>query len=264
MRIECVVVSVNCGDYLSHTLPLTKPLFNRQVVVTSADDEETRRVARHYNVECLVTDAFYRGGDKFNKGRAVNEALEHLEKTGGFKEWAVHMDADIVLPPLSRQILHTIPLNEQCLYGIDRVMCPNYERWVRFMQSPLPQHDQSYVHVGPFPVGTRLYKPEQGGWVPLGFFQMFHRASNHLKTPYYPIEWDSAATSDLYMAYKWPREKRVMIPEIVAYHLATDDVTGSAMGQNWLGRRTSRFEAPDPFAAFGGYRPTPKKDTNNH
>lgn len=256
MRIECVVVSVDCGDYLAATLPLNKGHFDRQLVITAPHDEETKRVCKHYNVECFVTDAFYRGGDKFNKGRAIHEALKHLD----FQDWVIHQDADIVLPPLSRAILKKIDLNEQFLYGIDRVMCPSYDYWAKFLANPLPQHDQAYVHVGPFPVGTRVMKLEQGGWVPLGYFQLFHRNANAIKeaSTFYPVEWDSAATSDLHFAYRWPRTHRHLLPEIVAIHLATDDLTGSIMGQNWEGRKSKRFEQTDPW--FRNYRPAPKPD----
>ncbi len=263
MKIDCVIVSVDCGDYLAHTLPFNKSLFNRQLIVTAKHDTETQRICQHYNVECFVTDEFYANGDKFNKGRAINAALEHLEKTGGFTEWAVHQDADIVLPPLTRHILERVPLNEQFLYGIDRLMCPNYEYWAKFVQDPMPQHEQAYIHVGPYPVGTRVMKLEQGGWVPLGFFQMFHKSSNYLGKPYYPDNWDSAATSDLYFAYKWPRTHRHLIPELLAIHLATDDITYAAMGQNWLGRRTGRFGPRDPYTIGGGHRPSPTPDPND-
>ncbi len=253
MKIECVVVSVDCADYLCHSLPLNKGLFDRTVVVTAGHDHETQRLCQHFNVECFVTEEFYAGGAVFNKGRAINAALEHLD----FREWCVHQDADIVLPPLTRSILEGIPLSEQDLHGIDRVMCPSFDYWMRFVQNPVPQHEQAYIHVGPFPVGTRLYKREQQGWIPLGFFQMFHRESAYLGTPLYPTGYDSAASSDLHFAYRWPRTNRVLTPEIIGIHLATDDITNAAMGQNWLGRKTRRFGPRDPFTVGDQYRPRP-------
>lgn len=263
MRIDCVVVSVDVADYLAASLPLNKGHFNRMVVPTAPHDNETKRVCQHYNVECFVTEAFYEGGDVFNKGRAINAALLHLAKTGGFTEWCVQMDSDIVVPPLARAILQAVPLDEQKLYGVDRLMVPSYDAWQRFLADPMPQHEQAYVHVGPFPTGTRVMKLEQGGWVPLGFFQLFHRKAACLEAPpYYPVEWDSAATSDLYFAYKWPRTHRALIPELAVFHLATEDVTNSAMGQNWMGRKTARFAPRDPYRPHGGYRPSPRPDPN--
>lgn len=256
MKIECVVVCVECEDFLAHTLPQNKNLFDRMVVVTASKDLATKRLCEFHHVECYVTDAFFKHGDKFNKGRAINEALEYLD----FKEWCMLMDADIILPPRTRSILHDIPLNEQFLYGVDRLMCPNYEEWTRFALHPLPQHELAYVHVGPYPVGTRLMKLEQGGWVPLGFLQMFHRQAHWLGKPFFPTEWDSAATSDLHFAYKAPRTHRHLLPEILAFHLATQDQTDGKMGGNWMGRRTSRFGPKDPYDT--GYRKEPAFDPN--
>jgi hypothetical protein len=203
---------------------------------------ETQRVCKYYNVETVVTNDMFANGQKFNKGLAVNAGLKKLD----FKEWCVHVDADIILPPMSRHLMEQLPLNEQFLYGVDRMMCPTYEDWERFINNPMPQHDMAYVYADAFPLGIRLSKIEQGGYVPLGYFQMFHRNSNFLRNPpYYPAEWDTAATSDLFFAYKWPRTHRHLLPEIIAIHLATDDVTNAPMGVNWEGRQTSRFGPRD-------------------
>lgn len=246
LKLDAVTVCVGYGDFLAHTLPINKGLFNRQVIVTSSKDEETQRICKVYNVQCVITDCMYKNGQKFNKGLAVNAGLEVLD----FQDWCVHLDADIVLPPLTRHILQTVQLNEQFLYGVDRVMVPSYEYWARFMSSPLPQHEMAYIYVGPFPVGVRIMKLEdgRGGWVPLGYFQMFNRLANALaKKPWYPVEWDTAATSDLYFAYKWPRTHRHLVPEVVCYHLGTEDQAGGKMGHNWEGRKTARFEPRDQY-----------------
>src|SRR5579872_4379804 len=237
MRIENVIVCVNYSDFLAYSLPLNKSLFDRTLVVTSKNDKKTQRICEYHFVETFVTDAFTRNGQKFNKGAAINEALEYLN----FQGWVVHMDADIILPPRTRNILENAALNEQFLYGADRVMVPSWEAWLQFFQNPLPQHELAYVHPGPFPVGTRLMKLEQGGWIPLGYFQMFHRQSQWLGKPYYPTNWDSAATSDLFFSFKWPRTHRHMLPEILAMHLATPDIARGEMGTNWEGRQTSFF-----------------------
>lgn len=253
MKLECVQVCVGYADYLASTLPLNKSLFNKQVVVTSPDDTDTINVCKHWNVEYLATDVMYQDGQKFNKGLAINAGLARLD----FDDWVVHMDADIVLPPLTRNILENVPLNEQFLYGIDRVMVPSFEHWQRFMASPLPQHEMAYVYVGPFPVGVRVMKLENdhGGWCPLGYFQLFNRNARFLgQEPFYPPEWASAATSDLYFAYKWPRTHRHLIPEFVCYHLATEDQMTGRMGKNWQGRCTSKFGVKDPYLN-NSYRP---------
>lgn len=246
MKLECVQVCVGYADFLAASLPFNKQLFNRQVIVTTPADTKTVNVCKHYNVECFQTDVFTANGNKFNKGAAINAALEKID----FQDWCIHMDADVVLPALTRHILETIQLNEQFLYGVDRLMVPSYEHWQRFLSNPLPQHDMAYVHVGPYPVGVRVMKLEnnRGGWCPLGYFQMFNRKATALKKgPWYPTEWDTAATSDLHFAYKWPRTHRHLLAELLCYHLGTEDSDATRMGQNWEGRKTGLFEIKDPF-----------------
>ncbi len=237
MKIEALTVCVGYSDYLRHTLPTNKSIFDRFVVVTSQNDRATQNLCRYYNVDCVVN---YDWGEKFNKGKGINKGLLHLN----FKNWVVHIDADIVLPPTSRYVLEQLSLNEQFIYGIDRHMVPNIELWDRFLDSPLAQHEYAYVHVGPFPIGTRIMKLEHGGYIPLGFFQLFHRQASAIKdcgAIIYPEEWQTAASSDMHFAYRWPRTQRHLLPEIIAYHLATDDITNASMGQNWEGRKTSKF-----------------------
>jgi len=245
--MESVTVCVRYGDYLRHTLPLFKSHFNRSVVVTSLGDTETRNLCHYYNVECVATDEMITD-QVVNKGVAINIGLEKL----CFREWAVHLDADMVLPPKTRSILETLPLNEQFIYGIDRMMCPSYEAWENFLARPVPQHDLAYVYVGPFPLGIRLNRREIGGYVPLGYFQMFHREASCFRA--YPTKSESAAVSDMLFAARWPRTHRHLIPELIGIHLATEDA--GEMGVNWHGRKTRRFE---PIRM---YRPQPILETS--
>jgi hypothetical protein len=245
MRIESVTVCCGYADYLRHSLPFIKACFDRSVVVSDYKDKDTHKVCDFYNVECLQTDVMYSNGDVFNKGLAVNKGLQHLD----FREWAVHIDADTCPPPRARQVLQEMQLNEQFLMGVDRMMVPDYSSWERFLQDPLVQHEQAYVHLGPFPMGLRLIKPEVGGYVPLGYFQMFHRASNFLgKAPFYPEDCPTAAVSDLLFAAKWPRTHRHLLAEFSVYHLATEDITmAERMGINWEGRKSMPFGPKDPY-----------------
>ena len=79
----------------------------------------TQRLCEYHHVQCVVTDAFYTNGDKFNKANGINEGLKALTK----KEWVIHFDSDVYLPPLTRNILENIDLNSDTLYGVDRMMC---------------------------------------------------------------------------------------------------------------------------------------------
>lgn len=234
-RIDGITISVGCGDILAWTLPTNRWAFDRLLIVTTKDDELTQRVCRHYHVETLITDAFYEQGNVFNKGRAIAKGLEHL----AFTDWVVHFDADIVLPPRAWEFMRNLPLNEQCLFGCDRLMIPSYDAWVSFLSSPTQQHYDASVWPVPFPVGYRCFY--HGGYTPIGYFQMFNRNSVHLIDPLYPTEHDTAADSDVAFALQWPRERRGLLPEFVVYHLDSEVAGPGDIGVNWAGRKTRQF-----------------------
>ena len=90
-KIEAVVVCDHYSDFLRCTLPANKHLFDRIVVVTSAEDRDTQRICEFHHVECLQTDALNSRWNKFCKGAGINEGLSRLDRHG----WVVHLDADI-------------------------------------------------------------------------------------------------------------------------------------------------------------------------
>jgi hypothetical protein len=239
MRIEAVIVCINYSDFLSHTLPHNKNQFDKIVVVTDPNDEETQRVCDFFNVQCIQTVGMYYGGDTVpNKGRAINAGLQALEKTG----WVVQLDADIYLPPLTRHILESYPLNPHCLYGIDRLMCNSYADWYKYMhKTGKPVHEGwIYLHTEIFQIGTRLVQYYGDGYLPIGFFQLWHPGTSGISR--YPTADVGYDRSDVVFLKQWARVHRQLIPDLLCIHLAN---AAHSMGQNWTGRKTPRFE-PDP------------------
>jgi hypothetical protein len=238
VKLEAVIVCVNYSDFLAHTLPSTKNQFDKLVVVTDYEDLETKQLCEYYNVQCIQTDVFYQDGDTFNKGKGINEGLKHLDLDG----WVVHLDADIYLPPQTRSILETIPLDPNKIYGADRLMCPSYEEWQKFQNSPSPIQDAwIFIHLTRFPVGVRIceYKTYHGGYEPIGYFQLWHPQQSGVKA--YPDKHGFADRTDVIHCKKWPREKRELLPEIVLIHLESEP----GIGLNWKGRKTEKFCSTD-------------------
>src|SRR5579859_7461706 len=97
-KMEAVVVCDQYSDFLRVTLPANKHLFDRIVVVTSAEDKATQRICEFNHVQCVRTDSLNSRWGKFCKGAGINEGLGKLDSDG----WVVHLDADIWLPPLAR------------------------------------------------------------------------------------------------------------------------------------------------------------------
>lgn len=234
MKLEAVIVCVNYSDFLAHTLPSTKNQFNKLVVVTDYNDLDTKRLCEYYNVKCVQTNAFYENNDTFNKGKGINEGLKHLDLDG----WVLHLDSDIYLPPQTRSILESLPLDSSKIYGADRLMCPNYEEWQKFLDFPSPIQDSwIFVHLTRFPVGVRIceYKTYQGGYEPIGYFQLWNPKTSGVTQ--YPTEHGFADRTDVIHCKKWPREKRELLPEIVTIHIESE----SGLGLNWKGRTTKKF-----------------------
>jgi hypothetical protein len=246
--IEAVTVCVDYSDFLAYSMLFNKPQFDRWVVVTSPTDEATRRLCEYHDIEYVVTTSMYGqeptlvGHGKlykppFAKGDAINDGLAVLERTG----WVVHIDADIVLPPRARDMIELAGLDDNYIYGIDRLMSKSFNDWATHVTYPELSHDANiFVRGNTFPFNVRVVKhrqaPPLGGYCPIGFFQMWHPNASGAHT--YPTRHNTAGRTDMLHADRWPRSKRGIIPEIIGIHLESEEVH---MGQNWEGRRTRYF-----------------------
>lgn len=90
-------------------------------------------------------------------------------------------------------------------------------------------------------VGARWADIHQG-YVPIGFFQLFHRDSvmfEGVRQRRYPWHGhNDASRTDVQFALQWPRRQRALIPELVVAHLESEQ---AQVGANWNGRQTIRF-----------------------
>lgn len=247
MRIEAVTVCVDYADFLEVAAQENAGLFDRWIVVTSPRDLDTREVCRRHNLECLQTDDFYRDGMEFNKARGINRGLVQVSADC----WRLHVDADIVLPRCFRRALELAHLDPHAIYGVDRVMVRSWSEWLSFKASGHLNH--SYHHAitfPPFTLGTR-FASSLHGWLPIGFFQLWHSDADEwrgIRSRHYPHHHNTAARCDVQFALQWDRQKRVLLPEVVAVHL---DSESAACGVNWAGRRTSRFGHGNPSRDAG-------------
>lgn len=232
MKIEAVIVCKNYSDFLEHTLPENLQHLDRIVVVTHPDDKRTQNLCSKYGVDCYPTEVMHDDNDAFNKGRAINLGLSHLRN----EDWVLHIDADIVLPHRFRFMLKMAKLNQNTLYGADRLNVKTYEHWIAAKHKTVPQFHWRCLVVphGEFNIGSRLVHMEYG-YCPIGYFQLWHSTA-HKK---YPIVNGSAEHSDVMFAVQFNRPNRVLLPELFVYHL--DSEGGGAMGTNWTGRKSKPF-----------------------
>ena len=234
-KLECVIICDKYADFLACTLPHNRHFFNYCVVVTSPEDVATQKLCEFWEVHCVVTDALKSSEGLFCKGAAINKGLEVLKMDG----WVLHLDADIWLPPLTRQLLQHAALDKSMLYGVDRFNVRGWLNWQRFLSRPaLQQENGSWTHLSnhPFPMGTRFYQKHMGGYIPPGFFQLWNPTTSEIYR--YPEGRTWAGNEDMIFASNWSRAKRSFFPELVGYHLESIDAD---FGANWKGRTTAYF-----------------------
>ncbi len=241
MRIEAIITCANYGDYLRETLPMNLTHFDRVLVITTPGDVETQELCRKLSVPYYATNIFYKDGDRFNKARGIDFGIGYVR----WNQWIVHLDADTVLPPVTRRWLERKKLDEDAIYGIDRVNCIGWDQWKAYLANPLENrlHHDYMCRVNPpggMPLLGRIAIGDYGGYIPIGYFQMWH--GKHGRR--YPIAQGDAEHTDVLHAIQWDEDKRHLLPELVGIHLQAEN---SPLGSNWKGRTTPRF-GPTPKA----------------
>lgn len=238
MKIEALTICVNYSDFLVHCIKANKQYFDKWVIVTDTKDQKTKDLCDEHGLICVQTDVFYEGGAKFRKYAGINEGIKHLDKDG----WVLFIDGDIILSQWTRRVLEKRNLDPNKIYGIDRLNCFGYERWVEYQQGTPVLINNWLLQSSGLEWGARIVhiygeEGENGlftGWKPLGFFQLVH--SSRLGD--YPEGSDDASHGDLAFAKLWKPEEREFIPEIIGIHIYTE----SHKGSNWKGRRSDLFD----------------------
>jgi len=248
MNLEGVIVCKDYSDFLEHTLPHNLQFFDHLVIVTHPNDHKTKALCSKYSVTYVETTCMHDEGDKFNKGRAINLGLGHLRG----QDWILHLDADIVLPYNFRTLLRRARLEKTNLYGADRMNVYGYDAWMRFGHGTKPSHKDNYFVQPPseFTMGARIIHQEHG-YTPIGYFQLWHKSMGKR----YPITQGNAEHTDVLFACQWTRAQRVLLPEIVCFHLESNEGP-IPMGANWNGRTTPIFgPKKHHHKPHHGYRP---------
>ena len=206
--MNAITVCVGYDDFLAKTMPRNYAYFDRWVIVTDYKDDKTAEVvSRYHNAELLRTDAFYYFGARFNKGLAIEIALDHLGRDG----WILMLDADIVLP----ENADFSSVESGNLYGAKRRQVPRVAEWD-----------------GGYDWGRFNILPE--GEL-AGCFHLVHGSDPLLQTrPWYGVNWKHAGGYDSDLFHKYPADKRKFVPFHVL-HLGEH-------GMNWHGRATPRLD----------------------
>lgn len=223
LRIEAVTTCVGFDDILDVTLGYNHAQLDTMIVITSNEDKRTQGVAKKHGAICVQTDLFRKNQRVFNKGAAINAGFGHFQYHG----WRLHLDSDIILPDNFRRLMfnHSF-LDKDCIYGADRVdvLHQDLKRYIN------QQHLHSCLLIPPrLPLSAR-YIHMLHGYVPIGYFQMWHAKNQHS----YPYSLGTAAHDDVLFAIQWPVSQRRQLPGAVCYHMTT---AKAQWGENWEGKR---------------------------
>lgn len=180
--IEAFTVCVNYNDFLSVVLPINKKHFNKWLIVTVPEDTLTKEVCKKNDIKYIECRRIYENGDKFNKGKALNDVLHHLAK----RDWLIHIDADIILPNNFREIVDGLNLNREFLYGATR------KEIITKKKMPGPN-------------------------LPYGYFQMFTKQSEAIKdrANIYPENYSNAGFYDVEFFNYWDSKIRMLDVELL-------------------------------------------------
>lgn len=243
--LEAVTVSVGFSDFLAQAIPYNLPLVDRWIVVTEPQDEDTRELCRRHGLECIQSEDGRDNGD-FAKGRLVERGLQHLSAVGH----RLHLDSDMVLPLHTRQLLDIADLQDDTIYGCDRILCRSWEDWQKIRNSKYLEGDQYHAgHCITFPEGFSLgsrWASLETGFVPIGAFQLWHSSQDEWRgrrIKSYPVRHGNACRTDIQHGLQFDRKKRELIPELIAVHLESEPAPN---GVNWNGRKTKYFGPSRP------------------
>ncbi len=235
-KIEAITVCVDFADYLEQTLPGIRNAVDSVTVVTTPSDRRTEAVARRLGARVVQTTAMFDDDAKFSLGAAINVGLDRIDRDG----WVLLVDADIVLGRGTGALLKALPLDERKIYGVDRVHCRGWARWLHLRDKGVRINPAATTALG-LPLGDRITNLDGLGYLPCGFFQLWNpEGSGAHDFPVHPA--GTAEGSDMAHAARWPRAGRELIPELIVVHLETER-PASTIGADWGGRKTPEFSA---------------------
>jgi hypothetical protein len=151
MNLTIVTVSVNYLDFLESAYYENKEKLNglNYWVITDSKDIKTQKFCLNNQINCYVTDVFYKGGCPFNKGAAINELFIKSGKLNVDEmEWILLADADIIFKE-TIQNANDMDKDPNCLYGCGRRIYDTKNQYLN------KKYSQGMCHF-------------------LGYFQLFH------------------------------------------------------------------------------------------
>jgi hypothetical protein len=188
-----IITCVDYSDILELTLPTILPHVSGVCVLTSNTDLETDDLAEKLGVDCMRTDSFYENGAYFNKGLALNRAIEALRPEG----WLMLLDADIAFP----RVVDWSPCRPGNLYSCRR------KAWFHVGSYRRSQNREDWSDL------MEMCDNEMGGYM-----HLFHTNDGALGDyPWLSDQWVHAGGYDTEFIVRWPATRHVYLPWYVLH-----------------------------------------------
>jgi hypothetical protein len=207
MRITAITFAIDYADYLRAMLPSLVPHVDA-VYLTTQPGDECGRLGREYGAIVTESETIRLSGATINKAGQIREAQKrvYLERPG---DWVLIIDADIILPADSREVIERHVDRFDALYGCVR---RNYDT------------PEDYA-------AGRVCN--RFGPIHCGYFQLYQ--PTHSNYPLYE-EWSATCEySDDRFKHGWNERLRLALPMEVD-HLGPVNV-------NWARRQTPQWSA---------------------
>jgi hypothetical protein len=210
-NVSGVVLSVDFGHYLAETLPNNVKLFGETIVVTSADDEETIRIAKENGAKVVTSESFWKDGAPFNRGAGINEGIKAAKY-----DFIYSFDADVILPQDIREAM--FHLDNEVLYGIPRLTLKpgTKDEWE-----------------------LRGTAEDYAG----GYSQLFSRTASSYPGGF-SEDFPTAGHSDIEFMFHWPKELRKKLATTPCRHVGERKVAWAGMRKR--PNRSSDIEETTP------------------
>lgn len=217
INLKVVTTCVNYTDYLLHTLPYNKSMYEDLTVISSPEDKDTHYLCEKYNTPVLTMPGLGKLGREFNWVGAYNYFLSIYKNC-----WIIITDSDVFLPPRLNTYLDNLDLSDtsgDTIYYTSRVYLPM-------------DYEKIYDNIE---IAKKAERFDNLGWSIIpphcwGYFMLFYNNSTNIK------KWtfNDVVFGELFT-------NKIILPiELSVAHIPHG--TWSDWGKNFNGRQTPPLE----------------------
>ncbi len=213
MEIIAITVSTNYEDYLRLIIQENLQFFKKWYIVTDEKDLITQELCKPYDAIETILFKFQSGSKIFNKGGGIRKAQQEAYKNCPNSLFLI-LDSDVCLTTEMVECIKKTKIQEDCIYGADRIMIPSIKDYFN--------QDHSS-----FKLSTWQNKkvPSKIKWwnKPWGYFQLY-------KTPHLYKDSTDAGKVDVHFSHCFSKNENL---PIAVKHIGLPSL-------NWQGRKTQK------------------------